>query len=125
MAPKGSFKYTATKEYYLTYCKCISAARKRALLHYADIANIIGIPISHFSYMSSEIGRILGEISINENLNNRPMLSAVVIGKEKKKPGKGFFILAKQLCKLNYNATEKKETDFWKKELNDVYSTWK
>lgn len=58
-------------------------------------------------------------ISRAENHAGRGMLSAVVIRKDRKKPGTGFFDLAQDLGR-EYSD----EREFWEEELESVYDAW-
>ena len=84
---------------------------------------MFGKPIEGLG-MAGHVGYLLGEINENEAKYDRPMLSAVVIGKNNY-PGPGFYAFAEEnLGKLQSNATEEQRTSFFKKELDKVYSTW-
>jgi hypothetical protein len=88
---------------------------------YQEIAAIMGLPLKG-SYMGSQVGWILGEISDDEQQRSRPMLSAVAVGVSGK-PGSGFFVLARQLGKLG-KGTKEDEHKFWLQEREAVYKTW-
>lgn len=65
------------------------------------------------------IGNILGRISHYENQCSRPMLSAIVAGRNQSTPSGGFLITAKELG-LNIKDKDK----CWCDELNRVYDYW-
>ena len=117
-----SSKYRGTKEYHLAYMTLITAAQYRGLVTYARIAQILGItqPGHH---MAREVGQLLGEISEDEHLNGRPMLSALAVGVTGR-PGEGFFALARGLGKLSTEDPAESER-FWQSERERVYETWK
>lgn len=112
-------KYRGTREYALVHCELITAAKYRGTVTYQEIAKMMGIPLSG-NYMSSLLGKILGEISEDEVANGRPMLSAIAVGVNGQ-PGTGFYVLARDLGKL----TNQSEGDFWEAEKKAVYETWK
>lgn len=114
-------KYRGTREYLLVYAELIRAAQYRGVVTYQDIAQIIGLPPKG-SYMGSQVGWILGEISDDERQHGRPMLSAVAVGVSGK-PGSGFFALARQLEKLG-KGTKEDDHKFWLKEREAVYKVW-
>jgi len=114
-------KYRGSKVYLLTYCELIAAARRRGTVTYQEIAKIVGLPLSG-SYMGKEVGYLIGEISEDEHVNGRPMLSAIVVSKQGK-PGSGFFALARELGILQ-DDTPEGEQRFWEKEKTAVYATW-
>ncbi len=68
----------------------------------------------------AEIGRILGDISVHEHEQGRPMLSAVVTHKDGG-PGKGFYTLARQLGLMQPGMSD---IAFWSQELRRVYDFW-
>ena len=73
------------------------------------------------NYMAREIGQILGEISEDEVRAGRPMLSSVAVNVNGK-PGSGFFVLARDLGRLDQNQDE---SAFWKEELRAACSAWR
>src|SRR5689334_3557661 len=102
-----SNKYRGSKVYLLVYSELINAARYKGSISYQEIAAIMGLPLQG-NYMSSETGQILGEISEDEFINGRPMLSAIAVT-SKGEPGSGFFGLAKLLGKLEDDSEERKQ----------------
>ncbi len=115
-------KYRNTKEYHLVYTELIAAARYRGTVTYQEIAKIMGLPMRG-SYMGSQIGHILGEISEDEVKAGRPMLSAVAVNVQGAASA-GFFNLARELGKIGGDSSDE-ETAFWEKEKAAVYETWK
>lgn len=113
-------KYRGTKAYGLVFTELITAAKYRGTFTYKEIAKILGItqPGSH---MANQVGQILGEISEDELVQGRPMLSAIAVGVEGK-PGSGFFGLAKDLGRLKDGDDEQA---FWEKQRQAVYDYWK
>ena len=112
-------KYRGTKEYALVYCELITAAKYRGTVTYQEIAKMMSIPLSG-NYMSSLLGKILGEISEDEVARERPMLSAIAVGVNGL-PGAGFYTLAREQGRLK----DQLEEDFWEAEKKAVYKTWK
>jgi hypothetical protein len=112
-------QYLGTKEYALIYAELITAAKYRGTLTYQEIAQILGVPLKG-SYMSKEVGAVLGAISRDENTNGRPMLSAIAVD-VKGRAGPGFFNLARILGRF----TSEDEQSFWENERQAVYDTWK
>ena len=90
---------------------------ERKTITYGEIADLIGLP-KRGNYMAKIDGIILDEINRHEHSYNRPMLSAVVVRKNTKKPGPGFFKCARSLGKLREGEDEEK---FWRDELESVY----
>ncbi len=115
-------KYRGSKEYYLIYSELITAAKYKGTISYQEIANIMGLPMRG-SYMGSQIGHLLGEISEDEFNSGRPMLSAVAVNVHGE-PGLGFYSLARDLGRLD-KVSDGVDKAFWESELQDVYETWK
>ncbi|MFC2165399.1 hypothetical protein ACFLT2_10450 [Acidobacteriota bacterium] len=118
----SSSKYRGKKEYYLVFNELVSAARYRGTVTYQEIAQLIGLPLKG-SYMGSEIGHLLGEISEDEVSNGRPMLSAVAVNVQGE-PGPGFFVLARELGK-EFDDSREGRRKFWESELHKNYEVWK
>jgi hypothetical protein len=116
-------KYRGSKEYALTYAALITTARMRGMLTYAGIAHLTGLPDTG-NAMAREVGRLVGEISEDEVAAGRPMLSALVVEKDKGMPGKGFFKLARFLKRLHGTSTTDKK-NFVSKEKAELYEVWK
>lgn len=114
-------KYRNTTAYHLIYAELTTAARYRGTVTYQEIAQIMGLPLSG-SHMGREVGYILGEISEDEHLQGRPMLSAVAVGVSGE-PGEGFFGLANDLGKKT-GATADDKRKFWQTEKKTAYKTW-
>lgn len=90
-------------------------ARRRSLISYSDlVGRVKSVPLTPDSRALHEM---LGEISIEEDIGGRGMLSVLVVHKVgDQKPGRGFFELA---SRLGRDATD---TDAcWVSELNVVY----
>lgn len=115
-------KYRGTQIYHIIFHELITAAKYRGTVTYQEIASLMGLPLVG-NYMGKEIGQILGEISEDENLHGRPMLSAVAVG-VKAEPGGGFFELARELGKT-FDVDKQSKQIFWQSERNAVYDTWK
>jgi hypothetical protein len=112
-------KTLGTKESALVYCELITAAKYRGTVKYQELAKLIGIPLSG-NYMQSKLGKILGEISEYEVEQGRPMLSAIAVNVNEL-AGTGFYVLARELGKLQDQSQE----EFWEDEKKSVYETWK
>jgi hypothetical protein len=112
-------KWDQTREYFITYSLLLHAARHRGFVTYQDIVQAASLP-SKGNYMSSQLGSLLGAISANEKNQNRPMLSALAIGKSGK-PGQGFYTWARDLGFLQSGGDE---DAFWETECEKVYVEW-
>jgi hypothetical protein len=100
--------------------KLIEAARAKKVVYYSEIGEILNLSMNNPSHRK-EIGRILGEISTEEDQAGRPLLSAVVVHKENHQPGKGFFQLARELGKQK---PDENDDVFFAAELQKVFDKW-
>ncbi len=69
----------------------------------------------------NKLGNLLGIVSRFEHENRRPMLSAIVIAKDTKRPGNGFFELARELKVLKKEDNE----SFWINQYKALRKYWK
>jgi hypothetical protein len=113
-------RYRRTPAYVLVIGELVRAAQYRGFTTYQDIALLMGLPIRG-SHMGAETGHILGEISEDEVVAGRPMLSAVAVGVNGK-PGAGFYALARELGRLAQGGDE---LVLWNTEREAAYGTWR
>lgn len=100
----------------ILYKKLLEVASQGKTIRYGEIMSLVGLkPGNHGA---CEIGKMLGEISIYEHENGRPLLSAIVV--TGKKPGSGFFWLAKDLNLQNSQTDE----EFFQAELRKAHKYW-
>lgn len=67
------------------------------------------------------VGRILEEISSYESSQGRPLLTAIVVSKEKGVPGSGFW----KLPMITQDLNERQRSVFWAQELTRVINYWR
>ena len=99
--------------------KLMEVAKSREITYYSDIAPLVGLDMS-LPPDRNHIARILDEISRSESASGRPLLSAVVVLKDRNIPGEGFFTLAKEL--RLYDGTD--DDGFWAGEVQRVHEHW-
>ncbi|HEY59701.1 MAG TPA: hypothetical protein G4N92_03290 [Anaerolineae bacterium] len=109
-----------SKEFYIAYSIMINAAQHQGFATYQEIAQAVGLPTAG-NYMGGAISELLRTISENEVQHNRPMLSAIVIGVNRRL-GEGFISLARKLGLFNNGDDEE---IFWKNECKKIYKEWK
>jgi len=80
-------------------------------------------PQGPFTHNGAQIGRLLGDVSVQEWLENRPLLSALVVRADERSPGRGFFELASELGLLS-STSEEAKLRFWSSEVAACYETW-
>jgi hypothetical protein len=88
---------------------------------YSDlIKEITAIPWPEgaYTHQGSQVGKVLGEVSIAEWLENRPLLSAVAVHVDDGIPGKGFFDMCKDLGVL-MSDSEEERLRVWLREFQD------
>lgn len=95
----------------------IVVAARRDLIYYSDLVN--EIDACKLIPWGSQLAHLLGRISTEEHGEGRGMLSVVVVRKEDKMPGTGFFDLARL---LGQHVDDDKT--FWDQELAKVYEIW-
>ena len=96
----------------------IQCAREGGKITYSELAAELGTV--RLEPNSSAFHAIRDEISRSENAAGRGMLSALVIRKDKRISGLGFFRLAR---KLGREFDDKRE--FWKSESERVIDSWR
>ena len=70
----------------------IEEATHGRTITYTDLAALAGLPWSHKNPQDRKLlGKLLGEISHQEYLRGRPMLTAIVVRKGQGMPGPGFW----------------------------------
>lgn len=100
--------------------RLIAAAKRRHYLNYADLADAIGRSKAG-PHWAVHIGRLLGHISTEEVAAGRPMLSAIVVSRDTRLPGEGFFGLGQQLRKV---ALGEDEESFARRQIEEVFDYW-
>ncbi len=102
------------------YQKLIDVAKAGKTTTYETIADMLELNADD-PEDRNEIGRILSEISCQENIAGRPMLSAVVIIPDIGYPGKGFFLLARDIGAMSSSIDDR---SFFAAELKRVHQYW-
>ncbi len=102
------------------YQKLIEVAKAGKTTTYEAIADMLEMNADN-PEERYEIGRILSEISCQENAGGRPMLSAVVIIPDIGYPGKGFFLLARDIGAMSSSIDDR---SFFAAELKRVHQYW-
>ncbi len=64
--------------------------------------------------------RPLDRINWVEHAEGRPLLTAVVVNKDRRRPGEGFFKMAKEMGRFDGNDWDA----FWRRELQAVWDYW-
>jgi len=105
--------------------KLIEVARKgkqnpsEGIIFYEEIMEFLGLDREN-PKDREKVGIILGEISDYERDNNRPLLSTIVVHKNDKMPGKGFF----GYCPDEFYYNELKKRKWYFEQLRKVWDYW-
>lgn len=104
--------------------KLIQIAREGNMIYYSDLNQELDLgfdfKIKHHQKM---IGELLGEISESEYEKSRPLLSSLVIRKNDKEQGDGWYKLCSRLFgkPVEYYRNNK---EFEKEKIEDCYTFW-
>lgn len=103
----------------------IDLASKGKIIYYQPLSDAcnLRLDMQASEWDRAEIGRILGEISTYEHENGRPLISAIVLTKDKLYEGDGFFKLADELGFGNWK--QLRDGDFDMKEINKCFEFWR
>lgn len=101
------------------YEKLREVARNRETISYGGVARLAGIDMDN-PHFATLVGHMLDEINRAEHRAGHPLLSAVVIGLDGNRPGRGFFSCARDLGCFRGGD----EDEFWVEELHRVYAHW-
>ena len=107
-----------TKE--IQYQQLIELACCGKNISYNALAALVGLDVSQPADRE-ELIQNLDDIAYRENCEGRPLLTAVVVRSEIPYPGKGFFILARE---LGFNQFDD-ERSYYEYELKKVYAFWR
>ena len=99
------------------YDKLKEVARVRGTITYESIECLF----SPKERCELDLTRELNDINRFEHQQDRPMMSALVVGPSSRKPGKGFWASAEILGKFHWGQDEE---SFWQDELRAVWSCW-
>ena len=102
--------------------RLVSYASSGHTVSYSELVR--GLASATLTPDDARLYRVLEEISIAENAAGRGMLSVLVVHKNgDRRPGPGFFELARRLGRNVGSATSREET--WIVETNKVFAAWK
>jgi hypothetical protein len=104
--------------------RLIQAARERNYVTYAEISKLAGFQVTGGA-LSNQLGELFHAVVMEDLAQDgqRPILSAVALGKDGVRPGNGFFRLARDLKRLQ-STIPRVEDAFWVRELNALYAYW-
>lgn len=121
-----------------TYSQLVERAKKGSKIFYSEL-DVYGELHARFGDgVSQAIGLVLGACSEAELRNRRPPISAIVVNKETRYPGEGFYGLTGTLQQINYDTWEGKgirgqdipmdiqveRLNFWEQKVKEVHAFW-
>lgn len=100
----------------------LEVAQRESLISYSDL--IVDVPEID-GPDSHALAEMLGEISAHSHDEGKPLLSALVVYKDKNKlgPGPGFFDAAKRLG-ISVGSAATARNDFWSLEVKKCHEQW-
>lgn len=94
------------------------AASMRELLTYQQVAVHVGLSMGN-RHQASVLAKLLCDIARDEHEQGRPLLSAIVVAKQTRQPGRGFFAFARKLDKHFDD-----DTQYFHEEVEAVWAHW-
>lgn len=94
-----------------------AVAAGRGTTTYKHLARMVGSDVDHWR----EMAHILGEVVRREHAESHPLVSAVVVRIDDKKPGVGFAGIARN---LGIDIAEGDEVVFWMEQLLKSWDYW-
>lgn len=106
--------------------KLIELARAKTPWSYSQLNEQLQLGLNFKNPYDRElIGEWLGEVSVYEDKNDRPLLSAQIIHKSSdREQGDGFYKLCEEIYGIGWK-TLKADKDFELNEMKKCYSFWK
>ena len=105
--------------------KLIEVSKNKTIIGYQELCDACNLKLNMRENPSdrTEIGRILGKISVYEFENDRPLLSAVVLSKNMEE-GDGFYKLCEMLGITKNWRKLKDDIVFSAQEINKCHEYW-
>ena len=102
----------------------IQVASRKGTISYTELIRRAKLKLDmSIPYDRGLLGHILGDISWNECVEGRPMLSSVALHAGDSKQGGGFFDLAEEIYDIDID-TDDKEWVFGMEEMNKTHDFW-
>jgi hypothetical protein len=101
-------------------------ARAERISSYGDLAReitAINWPEGAYTHHGGQIGSLLGQVSVEEWLEDRPLLSALAILAGDSEPSYGFYSLCDQL-RISTGSNKEAKYDFWWQEVQRCHNYW-
>ena len=99
-------------------------ASKKKTISYSELIQKAKLKLDmSIPYDRGQIGHLLGDISWNESIDGRPMLSSIALHKRGDLQGQGFFELAEKIYGIKLK-TEDAKLVFGMNEMEKTHSYW-
>lgn len=123
--PYGGYGYAWEEA--VTQCRDVlyrwaSDRRHGTYTELADLVDKIPWPERAHTHEGQQMGFLLGRVVLRTN-EDRPVISALVIGKDEGMPSTGFWSLLNQL-NVNVGTSDLSRLEFWSKEVNRCFETY-
>lgn len=106
------------------YSELIRLAKQNALTTYSDIALLTDLSMES-DVDRNELSTLLAEIAESEQVEGRPMLTAIVVHSGgDNNPGEGFFSLAHAYGRFSGSRLKIDRLTYWVSEVHQVHSHW-
>jgi hypothetical protein len=92
---------------------------------FIDELRLLDWPDGAHTHHGSQVGKLLGDASVEEWLEDRPLLTALVIVQDKGDPGEGFYGLVEELTGTAARADTDSRLRAWSAEVERCFSFWK
>jgi hypothetical protein len=108
----------------ILYDELVRLAKSQTLAAYSDVAPLVGLSMDN-DVDRNEIARLLGEIAIHEDVEGRPMLTALIVHRgDDNNPGEGFLSLAQELGHFDGTRDLIAKLTFWANQVTQVHNHW-
>jgi len=97
--------------------KIVETAQGRGTINYEEVGKLGNLSMANPDHRN-QLANMLDDINREEDKKGGPMLSVVVVKKDSRRPGKGFFELARELGR---QAPDVDDETFFVTELKRVY----
>jgi hypothetical protein len=102
------------------YAFLVAAARQQRTVSYSAAGQVVGLSMRN-PHHRRLLGQLLGAISEHEARHGRPMLSSIVVHKDSKRLGSGFYQLGEE---LHRKSSGEDEDAFAERELVRTFEHW-
>lgn len=97
----------------------------QALVFYGDIVAMFGLPTLDGAWLSHPLCGIFGVLDLEDHRLNRPLRTALVVNRETRMPGNGFFETAQHLGRLEAHLSDEIACAiFWGRECERLLQYW-